>query len=55
MATAKKHMERSHRSHHNPKPFAYFASKSMYKVAQGTKRKTIIEMIESLFQRTTNK
>lgn len=27
MATAKKHMERSHRSHHNPKPFAHFEAK----------------------------
>lgn len=55
MATAKKHMERSHRSHHNPKPFAHFASKSMYKAAQETKRITIIEMIKSLFHRTTDK
>lgn len=55
MATAKKHMERSHRSYHNPKPFAHFASKAMYAKAQETKRKTIGEMIKSLFQRTTNK
>lgn len=55
MATAKKHMERSHRSHHDPKPFAHFEAKAMYAKAQETKRRTIGEMIKSLFQRTTNK
>lgn len=55
MATAKKHMERSHRSYHDPKPFARFEAKANLKKAQETKRKTIGEMIKSLFHRTTNK
>lgn len=55
MATAKKHMERSHRSHHASKPFANFEMKAGMKKAQEVQRKSILEMVKSLFHRTTSK
>lgn len=55
MANRRKHMERSHRSYHNPKPFAHFEAKAQVKKYHETKRKSIFEMMKSFFHRTTNK
>ena len=55
MATAKKHMERSHRSYHAAKPFAQFEAKAQMKKVREIKRKTLMETFKSLFHRTTNK
>ena len=48
MATAKKHMERSHRSYHNPKPFADFESKARFKAYQ-EEQKSFFGRLASLF------
>ena len=55
MATANKHRERSHYSYHQTKPFAHFEAKAQMKKVREVKRKTIGEMIKSLFHRTKNK
>lgn len=55
MANRKKHMERSHRSYHNPKPFAKFEAKAQMKTVRKEKRKTLGEMVKAFFTRTTNK
>lgn len=55
MATAKKHMERSHRSYHATKPYADFERKATLKKGQKEQGKSIFEALKSLFHRTTNK
>ena len=55
MATAKKHMERSHRSYHAAKPFADFERKANYKKGQKEQRKSMLESLKAFFHRTTNK
>ena len=55
MATAKKHMERSHYSYHEPKPFAQFEARAKVKAARKIQKKTIGERIKAFFHRTTNK
>lgn len=55
MATAKKHMERSHRNYHVAKPFADFERKAAYKKGQKQQRKSFFEAMKSWFHRTTNK
>lgn len=63
MAGRKKHMERSHRSYHNPKPFAQFESRANIKLAQKVTRlslmdrmkKTVKNAVQKVFHRTTDK
>ena len=55
MATAKKHMERSHRSYHNAKPFADFERKAKIKQTKKENKKNFMGIFKSLFHRTTNK
>lgn len=55
MATKTKHMERSRRSSHNPKPFASFERKAVVMKEQKTNRKGFLEGLKQLFHRTTNK
>lgn len=51
MASAKKHMERSHRSYHTAKPFSTFENKAVKKAEQKEKK----NFFSKLFHRTTNK
>jgi len=55
MASKTKHMERSRRSYHNPKPFASFENRALIKDGQKAKKETLRERIKALFHRTTNK
>ena len=55
MASKKKHMERSHRSYHNPKPFASFEHRAAVKTSTKDYKKTLWDKVKSLFRRTTNK
>ena len=55
MATAKKHMERSHRSYHTAKPYADFERKATLKKGQNEQAKSILEAVKQAFHRTTNK
>lgn len=55
MATAKKHMARSHRSYHNQKPFAIFEQKAIVKKNEKVQKQSVLEMVKALFHRTTNK
>lgn len=51
MARAVKHMERSHRSHNNYKPFADFEKRAYVRKAKADNK----GFLASLFHRTTNK
>ena len=55
MATKTKHMERSHRSYHDPKPFGLFEQKANWRKGQKIQKATFLEKFKSLFHRTTNK
>ena len=55
MATKTKHMERSHRSYHNPKPFASFEQRAKLKTAKKEHSATFLSRLKALFHRTTNK
>lgn len=58
MATKTKHMERSHRSYHNPKPFASFERKAEAlkgQKAQKVQKASLRDKLKSLYHRTTNK
>lgn len=55
MATKTKHMERSHRSYHDPKPFASFERKADWMKGQKIQRASFLEKFKALFHRTTNK
>lgn len=63
MAGRVKHMERSHRSYHNPKPFAQFESRANIKLAQRVTKlslmdrmkKTVKDAVQKVFHRTTDK
>ena len=63
MAGRIKHMERSHRSYHNPKPFAQFERKANFKAyAKVTRlslmdraKKTVKNAVQKVFHRTTDK
>lgn len=55
MTSRAKHMERSHRSYHNPKPFADFEQKAKLKGAKKEHTATFVERLKQLFHRTTNK
>lgn len=55
MATARKHMERSHRSYHTAKPFMDFERKANYKKGEKAQRKSFFEAIKAFFHRTTQK
>ena len=58
MANARKHMERSHRSHKNRRPFMYFEASAMNRNSY-KKGHSMLELIKatvgSLFHRTKNK
>ena len=55
MATKQKHMERSHRSYHNPKPFGEFERKAKLKTGQKARSASLADFVKSLLHRTTNK
>lgn len=55
MATKMKHMERSHRSYHNSKPFASFERKAKAVKSQKAQKSTFWNSLKSLYARTTNK
>lgn len=59
MANARKHMERSHRSHKNRRPFMYFEASAMNRNLYKGRRQSVLELIKatvgSLFHRTKNK
>lgn len=55
MATAKKHMERSHRSYHNAKPFAQFEAQATAKAYSEAHKTSFIEMLKTFLHKTTNK
>ena len=55
MASKKKHAERSHRSYHNPKPFADFEKRAVLKTNKKARTASIMERLKSMFHRTTNK
>lgn len=55
MTSRAKHMERSHRSYHNPKPFGEFERKAKVRTVQKERRKSILESLKTFFHRTTNK
>lgn len=55
MANARKHMERSHRSHKNKRPFVYFESSAMNYNMHKVRRQSVLEMIKALFHRMANK
>ncbi len=63
MASKKKHMERSRRSYHNPKPFGTFVRKANIKTAQKVTKlslmdrakKTVKNAVQKVFHRTTDK
>lgn len=56
MATKTKHLERSRRSSHNPKPFGNFERKAVVvKEARKAKKDGILESLKKLFHRTVKK
>ena len=55
MASKKKHMERSHRSHHNPKPFAHFEHNAVSAAHNKEKTASLIERMKAFFHRMTSK
>ena len=55
MASKKKHMERSHRSYHNPKPFASFERNDAFKASTKDYKPTLLDRVENLFHRTKKK
>lgn len=56
MATKTKHVARSHRSYHNPKPFANFEKKALtVKETREARKSGLLSSLKSLFHRTTNK
>ena len=66
MAGRIKHMERSHRSYHNYKPFATFERKANIKLAQKVTRLSLMDRVkktvknaknavQKVFHRTTDK
>lgn len=55
MATKTKHMERSHRSYHNPKPFGNFERRAAVKKSQKVQRTSLKDRLSALLHRTTNK
>lgn len=55
MATRTKHMERSHRSYHNPKPFASFEKRAEALKGQKVQKASLLDKLKSLYHRTTNK
>lgn len=55
MANKTKHMERSRRSYHNPKPFASFENRALIKDGQKAQGATFLDRMKALFHRTTNK
>lgn len=55
MTSRAKHMARSHRSYHSPKPFAAFEQKARVKEVKKERRATFGERLKQLLHRTTNK
>lgn len=55
MAGRAKHMARSHRSYHNPKPFLDFERKANFKAAKEQKRKSMMEVLKAFFHRNQSK
>lgn len=55
MAGRNKHMERSHRSYHNPKPFATFVRKANIKAAQRVTRLSLMDRAKKLVKNAVQK
>lgn len=55
MAGRKKHMERSRRSYHNPKPFAQFERRANVKLAQRVTRLSIMDRAKKFFKNAFQK
>lgn len=55
MTSRAKHMERSHRSYHQPKPFASFEQKAKVKTGKKARSASLANFVKSLLHRTTNK